>query len=362
VLCDCDSAFYASPVSGSWCCFCSDHLGQASGTVQAFASLGLLADLTLSEMQAEIGKHHFGPGAVRHGGGIPGRGREASNNQDVAATVINNKPLYRRSDKPKHRGNRPLLWEEAEELFPIPSHVKPLMKGYLLWSERDRQGLAVDLFSNTWRNPANAQFKRQKLYFNILPRISGTQTYQLQVPIDDWDNKVHRRIPRAIQRAMSEIHGWLWVDNALDRGYVLYLTNVPGLKGFQPVEDVRPVLIDALRSIHPPERDEEEGRFHPYGGSQNWVGKAEGTSEEDAGRWEIIAVAQGPTDFARVEAECVVSRVATEYRRPYWRGQPYHGLAMRHPNKEALVAFAQGFPEHYTLTRAALIDERPGVK
>ena len=229
------------------------------------------------------------------------------------------------------------------------------MKGYLLWSERARKGLAVDLFSNTWRNQANAQFKRQKLYYNILPRINGPRIYQCRVPVDDWDSKVHRRLSRAIQRATREDHGWLWIDNSLNRGYFLYLTNAPGLAGFEPVGDARPILIDALKSIHPPERDEQGGRFHPYGGSQNWVGKAEDAGEEDAGRWEIIAVAQGPTDFVGVEVECVVSGIETEYQPPYWRGQPYQGLAMRHRSKESFVAFAQGFPEKYTFTKAALM-------
>ncbi|MDA1129675.1 MAG: hypothetical protein O2913_13425, partial [Chloroflexi bacterium] len=71
VTCDCDQAFYASPVSGSWSCFCSDHLGPTSGTVQAFTPLGLETDPTLSEIQSEIGKYHLGPGEVRHGGGEP---------------------------------------------------------------------------------------------------------------------------------------------------------------------------------------------------------------------------------------------------------------------------------------------------
>ena len=84
--------------------------------------------------------------------------------------------------------------------------------------------------------------------------------------------------------------------------------------------------------------------------------------EEDAGRWEIIAVAQGPTDFVGVEAECVVAGVATEYKTPYWRGQTYQGLEMRHPVKERFVAFAQGFPDQYMLTKAALIEVCPGVK
>ena len=254
------------------------------------------------------------------------------------------------------------MWAEAKTLFPIPTHVKPRTKGYLLWSERDRKGVAVDLFSNTWRNPANAQFKRQKLYSNILPRINGPQIYQRRVPIDDWDKTVHGRIKRALQRAIGEGQGWMWVDNALDHGYYLYLTDAPGLTGFEPVEDVRPVLIDALKSIHPPDRDEGEGRFRPYAGAKNWVGKAEDTGEGDAGRWEIIAVAQGPTDFVGVEVECVVSGVATEFEPPYWRGQVSHGLVMRHHSKESFVIFARGFSEKYTLTKAALAVVLEGVK
>ena len=65
---------------------------------------------------------------------------------------------------------------------------------------------------------------------------------------------------------------------------MLYLTDVPGLEGFEPVEDARYLLIDALKSISPPCRDEKGGRFRPYGGSRNWVGNVGDTGEEDAGR------------------------------------------------------------------------------
>ena len=56
VACNCDRAFYASPVSGSWCCFCSDHLGQASGTLRAFDPLKFNADLSLVEVQSYFGR------------------------------------------------------------------------------------------------------------------------------------------------------------------------------------------------------------------------------------------------------------------------------------------------------------------
>ena len=128
------------------------------------------------------------------------------------------------------------------------------------------------------------------------------------------------------------------------------------MAGFEPVEDVRPILIDALKSIHPPDRDDGDGRFRPYGGSKNWVGKAEDTGEEDSNRWEIIAVSNRPTDFVGVEVECVVSGVETEYQPPFWRAQPYEGLAMQHGSKEAAVKFALLFPEVYTLTKAVVAE------
>ena len=201
-ICNCEQAFYASPVSGSWSCFCSDHVGQSSGTVRAFALLGFSDDLTQAEIEAEIGKYHLGPGEVRRREG-GSETEDISKRADVAARVITKKPLYRRSDKARGRRNRSSLWAEAQGLFPIPTHIKPRMKGYLLWSERDHKGLAADLFSNTWRNPANAQFKRQKLYFNILPRINGPQIYQRQVPIDDWNKKFHKSLSKTMQRATT---------------------------------------------------------------------------------------------------------------------------------------------------------------
>ena len=172
-----------------------------------------------------------------------------------------------------------------------------------------------------------------------------------------------KRIARQIQRAKQDGQGWVWFDNALKRGYFLYLTDVPGLPGFEPLGEVKPVLIDALKSINPPDRDDaDQGRFRPYGGSRNWVGKAEDTGEEDSNQWEMIAVSQRPTDFVEVEVECVVVGVNTEYKSPYWRGQTYHGLLMRHRSREDFIDFALGFPDRYILTKSAKSESQLGVK
>ena len=348
VPCASPDSLHVSPITGNWNCFGSAHVGKTSGSIRAFAPLGLISEFTLSEIRSRLGKNHLGAGEAPVETG-PQKGF-------VANKVKTKNHLYPISDKRRrHRGKRPSLWDRAKDcLFPIPSHVRPRMKGCLLWSEWDHKGIAVDLFSNTWRNPANAQYKRQKLYFNMLPRINGLQVYQRQVPVDDWGINRHKSITRSIQRATTENQGWACFDNALDRGHFLYLTDVPGQKGFEPVADVQPVLVSALKSIHPPEQGEGEGRFCPVLGSDNWIGKTDDTGEDDAGRWEIIAVAHGPTDFVGIEAECVVAGVKTEYERSYWRSQPYQGLAMHHSSRAAFVAFAQGFPEQYALTKAVL--------
>ena len=50
-----------------------------------------------------------------------------------------------------------------------------------------------------------------------------------------------------------------------------------------------------------------------------------------------------------------------EFQAPFWRAQPYRGLAMRHNSKESFVAFTEGFPEQYTLTKAGMSAQRQVV-
>jgi 5S rRNA maturation endonuclease (ribonuclease M5) len=232
---------------------------------------------------------------------------------------------------------RSRLWEAAEEYFPVqgkPWKVKPKP----LYNHSKGTGLFAEFPSNTWKNPANAQLKRQRLFFNMLPRINGPQLYILKAPIDDWGDAYHEAVSTRIRRGMKKAgdeanYGWLWFNNALDRGYYLYLTSVPGVSGFEPFKgDVEPVLVDALKAIHPPEED--SGKFHPYGGSGNWTTKVDSTGEADRERWDIVGAGDGPDDFIQIEAECVVSGIPYEYVRPYWRQQVGLGLEMKMPFEE----------------------------
>jgi hypothetical protein len=170
----------------------------------------------------------------------------------------------------------------------------------------------------------------------MLPRMNGPQLSLLKVPCDDWSPKVHKKIATRIRRAIGKAgeavsYGWCWFDNAVRRGYVLYLTSAPGVSGFAPVAGViEPVLVDALKAIHPPGKA-ASGRFRPYGGSDNWTSRVEGTGEKDRDKWEIVAVSDRPADFVQAEAECVAAGVRVEYVKPYWRQQIGSGLEMRMP-------------------------------
>jgi hypothetical protein len=231
------------------------------------------------------------------------------------------------------------LWEAMKAYFPLRPGMKPRTVARPMYNHSDGKGLIADFPSNGWGNPGNAQLKRQRLGFNMLPRMNGPQVYALRLPFDDWDPQAHEAISRRISRAIEKAgdgadYGWAWFNNALDRGYYLYLTSAPGVSGFEPVEgDIEPVLIDALKAIHPPGK-EEPGRFRPYGGSDNWTARVEGTGEEDRDKWQIVAASDKPADFVQVEAECVAAGIRYEYTKPYWRQQIGTGLEMKMPFEE----------------------------
>jgi hypothetical protein len=53
--------------------------------------------------------------------------------------------------------------------------------------------------------------------------------------------------------------GYIYFDNVMVKGYFIYMTNVPGLPGFEPVEDVEATLVGALQAIHSPSKEQRDG-------------------------------------------------------------------------------------------------------
>jgi hypothetical protein len=281
--------------------------------------------------------------------------KPAVEDKNVAGMVKGNKrDLYHSSDI--FRG-RSLLWEDAKKHFPFPSGIKPWVVSTWLYSERDQKALAADFLCNSWENPANAQYKRQRIYFNLFPRLNTRQLYELVSPLDDWSPRFHRTVEKRLQREQKKLEesgnegfGYVWFDNCLDRGHFRYLTNIPGVKGFTPVEeDVEALLVDTLKAIHPVKKEGGE-KFHPYGVSGSWRPGVESTSEKDKGHWRKIAVKKERTDFIQAEAECLAEGIRAEMTGPYWRGQYGPGLEMKLALKEAVeIASSLG----YSITRYA---------
>ena len=58
--CDCDFAFYVYPGTGTWYCFCSDHVGKRGGSVTSFNLLGFVPtqgdQLTWEEIASLLGR------------------------------------------------------------------------------------------------------------------------------------------------------------------------------------------------------------------------------------------------------------------------------------------------------------------
>lgn len=79
------------------------------------------------------------------------------------------------------------------------------------------------------------------------------------------------------------------------------------------------VLVDGLKGIAPPSRDEDVRRFRPYGGSRGWAGGAIAPLEEDANRWHVIAQSDTGADWNQLEAEPRASGIWYEEVGEFWK-------------------------------------------
>ncbi len=82
-------------------------------------------------------------------------------------------------------------------------------------------------------------FKKKTILYNMYPRFRHREVFCLRVPVDDWDLHKHEAITRRLQRAKEDGQGWTAFDNGLDRGYFIYVTDIPGMKGFEPIDDIK---------------------------------------------------------------------------------------------------------------------------
>ncbi len=331
-----ERSFYCSRITGFWHCFGANHVGKNNGGTKALQLIGfecesaIGAEFSLDEMTAFLGQD-APQGFYRQGQkpNVPNTVRRVK----ATSTVLGTNAAEKRQD----RGKRASLWSDAVVLFPYPKGIRPLTKSTVLYSGRSQQMAVVDFLSNSWRNPVNAQYKRRKAYFNMLPKLRKGEVYCLRVAVDDWDKKVHATIKKRLERAGAE---WLYFDNGLRRGCYVYLSNVP-LEGWEMVPDVKSVLVDALKSIAPPARGKDIPRFRPFGGSRGWAGGAMKPVEENKDRWHVIAQSGSPTDWIQIEAELVASGIRYEQVEEYWqRSQWGPGIVAKFLTEEEALDFA----------------------
>ena len=269
----------------------------------------------------------------------------------VSFTVRGGNRSYHKGDKQKRKEpgqrNKPALWEWARTTFPIPTSVKPLIGSRLMHCESKQKMAIVDMFSNSWRNPANAAYNRQKMLFNLLPKLNQGHVYGLQVASDDWDSKKRKAIAKAINREDAE---WIWFDNRLRRGQVQCFTNTPLGPEWSEVLDVEGALVEGIASLEAG-YTQEGVRPHLHGGSRGWSAHALASPDKSESQWECLALSRNPTDFTMSEVTAVVAGHPVEITSRFWRGQSGSTLIISRISREDAVEFAVGLG--YSLTKKA---------
>jgi len=316
--CDCDSAFYAYPGTGTWYCFCSDHVGNRCGSVTAFNLLGFVPirgdQLTWEEIASLLGKDT--PQETRV---CRRRPDPKAVDTDVRVLVKGNSSLYQNSDKrPRQPGET--LWQEALNHFPKLRGVKPFGRSQINVDDWNGEWLMWDKYSNTWRNPQNANHKRRQAYMGLVPKLNcNGPWYSMDISADgpgnaDTVRKRHQAMEKSVKRAdkLGGPGGLLAIDNLSSRGCVRYVTNVP-LPGFAPLEDPMQWLVGTLKAIRPPNWDDEDKTpFNPIKGTRWLRSSVNKELDSDKQRTRLIATSVNRSDFILAEATAQTMAMETD--------------------------------------------------
>jgi hypothetical protein len=343
--CDCPGALYVSGRTGGWYCFCSDHPGNNHGGVSALADLGFIPAESRETMSwAEVQE------AVSHD---PVQPFYHPSPEDVPKIVNTNNPSYYFQDKPfkpRKRGNlKPsALWNWCLEQFPVPKGVKPKVKSAVLLNRDDCQFVIADLYSTTWFNRANEMHKKCSLLMHLIRTFSKSDSYYRFVPADDWSEKKHEAITKSIERAGGG--RYYAIDNQLSRGFWFYIATARA-PGFDPVNDLVTLLLEAVKGIRVPNEIPQGGKFRPTRASRALSKLEDKPLDDDAGKLELVASKRGETDFALVEANLRELGRPYQYIDPIFRSMPWQGIKATadpvDPYQDVLdLAVAMGYTLH----------------
>ena len=355
--CDCDSAFYAYPGTGTWYCFCSDHVAKRCGSVMSFNHLGFVStwpdQLTFDEISSLVGMDISSEILWR-------RPERKVADRDVRVPVKGEySPLYQNSDK-RQRQPGETLCQEALKQFPKLRDVKAFGRSHINIDEWKGEWLMWTKYSNTWRNPQNANHKRRQAYMGLVPKLnSNGPWYSRDISADDLGDadtgrKRHQAMEKAVKRAYREggPGGLLGIDNLSSRGCMRYITNVP-LPGFIPLEDPIRWLVDALKAIRPPAWDDKDKTpFNPIKGTRWLRSLADKELDENKQKTRVIATSSQPSDLVLAEATAHTMGMATEcFNARIFRSQSSDAVLKGSYNTIGVVLSLVDNLEGYSLTK-----------
>jgi hypothetical protein len=343
--CNCPGAFYASSRTGSWYCFCSDHPGINHGSVGDLADVGFVPEhpreaMTWEEVKKNVAQEPVQPFY---------RDRRRCPEDSIGENTITKFRTSSSSNGRRKRDNlkRSALWDWCREHFPAPKGVKPKVKSAVLLSKKDRRFVIADLYSTSWLNRANEMFKKSNLLFHLIKRFAKADAYYHLVPADDWNEKKHEAVRKAVERKGGR---YFAIDNLLAHGYWVYIATAQA-PGFEPIEDLPEFLLKAVKGIRVPKEVPEGGRFHPTRASQCMRKLEDQPPDEDKDELALIASKRGETDWAGWEANLRELGWDHEDIDPIFRSMPYSGITgLADPREpyQALVdlAVSMGYSAH----------------
>jgi len=323
-----ESNFYISPITGRFKCFGSLHIGNDTGGIDALRLIGfdlaLPDDAWLRKLTDTFGSDWLGvdePEPFKRKVGVPSVG-----NLVLGNFTYTNKPTLR-GKRPKKRDS---VWEQSLDLFPKLRGVKATGKSRAGYSFKDGAGYFWDAYSNTWRNPQNAQWKRRQNYKNLTPVLNGRGPwFRCDYSLDSYPEErqaredFHDRLRTYVHRKRGEEGYYIGIDNLHSKGFFTCLINVlPGQRSQQwksenwvPEDNPEQWLIEGLKGIRPPRHDDKSMKqFQPIFGTKRIKAVAEKAVDEDQNRINLVATSDEPTDPILLEATGRVHGLSLEFK------------------------------------------------
>jgi len=287
---------------------------------------------------------------------------------NVGNKVKGNKSPYTvNPTNPKKR--RETLWDRASSLYPKLRAVKAIGASRIGIHTYSQKLYVWDCYSNTWRNPQNAQHKRRQLFMNLLPILNGHGPWWcLDISADDFSDAktqddFHEKMRLYVKRKRDDEGQYLGMDNLASRGiFTCIINTAPSSRwksqNWYQLDNPEQWLIGGLKAIRPPKHGDEDGpkRFNPIKGTRKIQSAAEKAVDVYKDKIQLLAKAAAPTDAVLVEATGQLLGLTFEYHsdETLFRSQSSdYFMVAGYRHIEQVLDLLDGL-EGYTLSKFAL--------